>query len=75
MPDNRAAAERGTMPRLDDTAVEDGLQRLPSWNGAAARSSKRFVCNSAQATTVFVNEVAVPAEAAGHQPDIDIRWN
>jgi pterin-4a-carbinolamine dehydratase len=23
----------------------------------------------------FVNEVAVAAEAAGHRPDIDIRWN
>jgi 4a-hydroxytetrahydrobiopterin dehydratase len=24
---------------------------------------------------VFVNEVASAAEAAGHHPDIDIRWN
>jgi 4a-hydroxytetrahydrobiopterin dehydratase len=24
---------------------------------------------------VFVNEVAAAAEAAGHHPDIDIRWN
>jgi 4a-hydroxytetrahydrobiopterin dehydratase len=24
---------------------------------------------------VFVNEVAGAAEAAGHHPDIDIRWN
>jgi 4a-hydroxytetrahydrobiopterin dehydratase len=24
---------------------------------------------------VFVNEVADAAEAAGHHPDIDIRWN
>jgi 4a-hydroxytetrahydrobiopterin dehydratase len=23
----------------------------------------------------FVNEVAAAAEAAGHHPDIDIRWN
>jgi 4a-hydroxytetrahydrobiopterin dehydratase len=24
---------------------------------------------------VFVNEAAAAAEAAGHHPDIDIRWN
>ena len=63
------------MPRLDDTAIEDCLRRLPSWKGPATRSSRASCANLAQATTVFVNEVAVPAEAAGHHPDIDIRWN
>ncbi len=26
-------------------------------------------------STMLVNEVAAAAEAAGHHPDIDIRWN
>jgi 4a-hydroxytetrahydrobiopterin dehydratase len=63
------------MPRLDDTAVEDGLQHLPGWERRGDQIVKTFVrADFAQAMT-FVNEVAAAAEAAGHHPDIDIRWN
>ena len=31
MADNCVPAEGGIMPRLDDTAVEEGLARLPGW--------------------------------------------
>ena len=63
------------MPRLDDTAVEEGLARLPGWERRGDQIVKSFVrADFAQAMT-FVNEVAAAAEAAGHHPDIDIRWN
>jgi len=63
------------MPRLDDTAVAEGLQHLPGWQRRSNQIVKTFTrADFAQAIT-FVNEVAAPAEAAGHHPDIDIRWN
>ena len=63
------------MPRLDDTAIEEGLQHLPGWERHGHQIVKSFVrADFAQAMT-FVNEVAAAAEAAGHHPDIDIRWN
>jgi 4a-hydroxytetrahydrobiopterin dehydratase len=63
------------MPRLDDTAVEEGLQHLPGWKRRGNQIVKTFVrADFAQAMS-FVNEVAGAAEAAGHHPDIDIRWN
>jgi 4a-hydroxytetrahydrobiopterin dehydratase len=63
------------MPRLDDTAVQEGLQRLPGWERQGNEIVKTFArADFAQAMT-FVNEVAAAAEAAGHHPDIDIRWN
>jgi 4a-hydroxytetrahydrobiopterin dehydratase len=73
--DNRVRAEGGAMPRLDDTAVEEGLQRLPGWERRANEIVKTFVREDFAHAMVFVNEVASAAEAAGHHPDIDIRWN
>jgi 4a-hydroxytetrahydrobiopterin dehydratase len=63
------------MPRLDDTAVEEGLQRLPGWERRGNQIVKTFVRNDFAHAMVFVNEVASAAEVAGHHPDIDIRWN
>jgi 4a-hydroxytetrahydrobiopterin dehydratase len=75
MTDNRLRPEGEAMPRLDDTAVEEGLQHLPGWERRGDQIVKTFVrADFAQAMT-FVNEVAAAAEAAGHHPDIDIRWN
>ena len=63
------------MPRLDDTAVEEGLQRLPGWERRGNEIVKTFVREDFVHAMVFVNEVAGAAEAAGHHPDIDICWN
>jgi 4a-hydroxytetrahydrobiopterin dehydratase len=69
------AAEGGTMPRLDDTTVEEGLQHLPDWERRGNEIIKTFVREDFAHAMTFVNEVAAAAEAAGHHPDIDIRWN
>jgi 4a-hydroxytetrahydrobiopterin dehydratase len=75
MTDNRLRPEGEAMPRLDDTAVEEGLQHLPGWERRGDEIVKTFVREDFAHAMVFVNEVAGAAEAAGHHPDIDIRWN
>jgi 4a-hydroxytetrahydrobiopterin dehydratase len=75
MADNRVSQEGGAMPRLDDTAVEEGLQHLPGWERRGDQIVKTFAREDFTHAMVFVNEVADAAEAAGHHPDIDIRWN
>src|SRR4029453_17287470 len=72
---NRLRSEGGTMSRLDDTAVEEGLQRLPGWERRGNQILKTFVRKDFAHAITFVTEVADAAEAAGHHPDIDIRWN
>jgi 4a-hydroxytetrahydrobiopterin dehydratase len=63
------------MPGLDDTAVEEGLARLPGWGRRGDEIVKTFVREDFAQAMGFVNQVAAAAEAAGHHPDIDIRWN
>jgi 4a-hydroxytetrahydrobiopterin dehydratase len=73
--DNRVRREGGIMPRLNDAAVEEGLQHLPGWERRGNEILKTFVRKDFANAITFVNEVADAAEAAGHHPDIDIRWN
>jgi 4a-hydroxytetrahydrobiopterin dehydratase len=75
MADNRLRLEGGAMPPLDDTAVAEGLQHLPGWERRGNQIVKTFTRQDFTHAMVFVNEVADAAEAAGHHPDIDIRWN
>ena len=63
------------MPRLDDAAVTEGLQHLPGWERRSNQIVKTFTREDFAHAMVFVNEIATAAEAAGHHPDIDIRWN
>jgi 4a-hydroxytetrahydrobiopterin dehydratase len=63
------------MPPLDDTAVEEGLQHLPGWERRGHQIVKTFARADFAHAITFVTEVADAAEAAGHHPDIDIRWN
>jgi 4a-hydroxytetrahydrobiopterin dehydratase len=63
------------MPGWDDAAVAEGLQHLPGWERRGNQLVKTFVRDDFARALVFVNEVADAAEAAGHHPDIDIRWN
>lgn len=63
------------MSVLSKMEVEAKLKSLPGWkleNGEIVRevSFKDFV-----AAMRFVNSIASEAEAAGHHPDIDIRYN
>jgi 4a-hydroxytetrahydrobiopterin dehydratase len=75
MADNRLRLEGGAMSRLDDAEVAEGLQRLPGWERRGNEIAKTFTRQDFARAMVFVNQVAAAAEAAGHHPDIDIRWN
>ena len=55
------------MPRLDDTAVEEGLQHLPGWERRGDEIVKTFVQEDFAQAMGFVNQVAAAAEAAGHR--------
>ena len=63
------------MPLLDDAAVEKGLKRLPGWERRGNEIVKTFARRDFMGAISFVHEVADAAEATGHHPDIDIRWN
>src|SRR4030095_16857178 len=73
MTDNHPPREGGAMPWLDDTAVAEGLQRLPGWERRGNQIVKTFTRDDFAHAMVFVNEVAAAAEAAGHHPDLDLR--
>ena len=63
------------MQKLTDQQLQHALSALPGWafkDGELVqeRTFKDFV-----GAMAFVNDVAREAEAAGHHPDIDIRYN
>lgn len=63
------------MQKLSETELQQALVALPDWtlqNGeiVLVRTFKDFVTAMA-----YVNNVAQLAEAVGHHPDIDIRYN
>jgi len=61
--------------KLDEAAIADAVRRTPGWDraGAAIRRTYRF--RDFREALAFVNRVGALAEAAGHHPDIDIRYN
>src|SRR6266511_3149626 len=63
MVDNHARREGGTMPLLDDAAVEKGLKRLPGWERRGNEIVKTFARRDFMGAISFVHEVADAAEA------------
>lgn len=61
--------------RLTGEAAERAVAALPGWTLAGDAIRKTFAFGDFQAAVAFVVAVAFKAEAAGHHPDIDIRWN
>jgi 4a-hydroxytetrahydrobiopterin dehydratase len=51
------------------------LENLPGWQIEAGELVKTFQFKDFVASLKFVNKVGDAAEAAGHHPDIDIRYN
>lgn len=60
---------------LTEPQIAERLSGLPAWQRAGSTLERRFVFPDFAAALRFVNAVAEVAEAAGHHPDIDIRWN
>jgi len=63
------------MSRLDEAAVSAALRRTPGWERAGGELSRTYRFRDFREALAFVNRVGGLAEAAGHHPDIDIRYN
>lgn len=62
------------MTLLSSTDIAAALETLPGWGGDTADIRCRYQAADFPAAITLVDAVAVAAEAAGHHPDIDIRW-
>lgn len=63
------------MPILTADDVRHRLKSLHNWKFEQGEIVREVKFTDFVAAMNFVNEVAAKAEAAGHHPDIDIRYN
>ena len=63
------------MSLLSAEMVRESLGSLPDWKLEGKEIVRRYEFADFAAAMVFVNQGAEKAEAAGHHPDIDIRYN
>ena len=63
------------MPRLSDEEIGEQLEALGGWARRGDEIVMTYKLPSFPAAVAFVTHVAFLAEAAGHHPDIDIRYN
>lgn len=63
------------MKKLTDDEVHRSLQQLKGWTLQDGAIVLKCTFKDFVAAMAFVNDVAQLAEAAGHHPDIDIRYN
>jgi 4a-hydroxytetrahydrobiopterin dehydratase len=61
--------------RLDEAAVLAALHRSPGWERVGSEIRRTFRFRDFRQALAFVNRIGELAEAAGHHPDIDIRYN
>ncbi len=60
---------------LSAAEMEDALRTHPEWKLQDGKLVREWTFDDFVAAINFVNQVATLAEAAGHHPDIDIRYN
>jgi 4a-hydroxytetrahydrobiopterin dehydratase len=60
---------------LNAAEIDEGLQGHPDWKLQAGKLVREWTFKDFVEAMAFVNRVAGVAEAAGHHPDIDIRYN
>jgi len=63
------------MPALTPEEVKSRLNSVPGWQVESGELVRTFQCNNFVQALEFVNRVGEAAEAAGHHPDIDIRYS
>lgn len=63
------------MPTLSVQEAASRLSSLPGWEIKDGELVRTFKFEDFRAALRFVNQVGELAEAAGHHPDIDIRYN
>ena len=60
--------------KLSGAEIDERLSELGGWSRAGDEIRKTFQLGSFPMAIAFVTHVGFLAEAAGHHPDIDIRW-
>jgi 4a-hydroxytetrahydrobiopterin dehydratase len=60
---------------LTEAEISVRLKSLPDWKIESSELTRIFVFKDFRTSLAFVNKVGDLAEAAGHHPDIDIRYN
>jgi 4a-hydroxytetrahydrobiopterin dehydratase len=63
------------MEKLNDQELQKAISNLPEWKLEGGKLVRDWQFKDFIAAMKFVDRVAVLAEAAGHHPDIDIRYN
>ncbi|MGB0124938.1 MAG: 4a-hydroxytetrahydrobiopterin dehydratase [Silvibacterium sp.] len=63
------------MAILNEENIRKGLKSLQKWNLVQGEIVREAAFKDFVGAMIFVNQVAEKAEAAGHHPDIDIRYN
>jgi len=61
--------------RLSDSQVQQFLRDIPGWALTHGEITRTFTLRDFAAALVFVGAVGHLAEAAGHHPDITIKYN
>jgi 4a-hydroxytetrahydrobiopterin dehydratase len=60
---------------LNAAEIEEVLKIHPEWKLQEGKLVREWAFKDFVEAMQFVNRVAVLAEAAGHHPDIDVRYN
>ncbi len=60
---------------LTDAEIRSRLAAIPGWELQGREIRRTFQFGDFAAALAFVNRVGALAEAAGHHPDIDIRYS
>ena len=60
---------------LNAAEIEQVLKTHPGWKLQGGKLAREWIFKNFLEAMQFVNRVAGVAEAAGHHPDIDIRYN
>ncbi len=63
------------MKALSKDEIAEFLEREPAWSFSGGALTREWTFDDFAAAMLFVGQVAAEAEAAGHHPDIDIRYN
>jgi 4a-hydroxytetrahydrobiopterin dehydratase len=60
---------------LTSAEIKEALQKIPGWTLQDGKLTREWTFKDFIQAMEFVNKIATLAEAAGHHPDIDIRYN
>jgi 4a-hydroxytetrahydrobiopterin dehydratase len=60
---------------LNAAEIQEVLKAHPEWHLEGSKLARKWTFKDFVDAMAFVNRLAAVAEAAGHHPDIDIRYN